>query len=691
MAKWLAVGFLVCAAAWTVCGVRVDDVDPFIGTVAESGDAAFGGHGLGKTFPGAAYPFGMVQLSPDTVTGGDNGPGYSWTHKTIEGFSFLHMSGIGWYGEFGNFQVMPGGPGATPFSHDKEKASPGYYAVELPERGCKVELTVSRRSGMMRITYAEGGEKELSIDLARRIGERTRAKPHGRQTFEVTGANAFAGEIVCDHRDGGWGGGAGGVDYTLSFRGAFSKPLDRVEHAGGETNRVVTVRFRVAAGESVTLHVAFAFDGRPEEPRGLDFDALRAATRETWAKALGCIDVEGGTPDERTVFATALYHAMIDPRDIGDAVLNGHRYTRRTVFSGWDVFRSAFPLLTLIRPDVVSDTVNSMMDTVVSGRRETLPRWDILGCPSGCMLGQPIASVMADAYEKGIRGFDADLALTLLMDTLEKESNDRATGYSAGSLSATLEYAYSDWCCGRLAQLMGKDDVARRYFGYAQNYTNCWSGEVRWMRTRLAGGAWHDWSGREVFGQGCLESNPWQQGWFVPHDPEGLMRLMGGRSVYTAELESIFAAVPTNFLWNAAYNHPNEPCHTLPFMWTFSDRPEMTGVWTRRICAAAYGTGPYGLCGNDDVGQMSAWYVLCAVGLHPLCPGDGRWCLTAPVFTRATLRLGNGKTFTIRAPRADAAHDKIRRVRLNGRPVDVRTVSTAAVLAGGELEIDLEP
>ena len=665
----------------------VDCINPFVGAVTYPdgglrGDESI--HGFGKTFPGAATPFGLVQLSPDTVTGGDNGSGYSYTHKTIEGFSFTHMSGVGYYGDFGNFQVMPGKVAKSRFSHDDEKAEAGYYRVRLPEADVEVELTAAPRAGMIRLTYEKGGEGSFKIDLARRIGELSRAKPHGRQTFRKTGERSFEGEISCDHRDGGWGHGRGKVDYTLRFSGVCSKPLGGMEKTGGDTNLVVRATFPVDAGEQVVLHVAFDFCGSPAAPIGFDFDGMRAAARRSWESALECVRVSGGTERERRIFATALYHAMLDPRDVG----SGSGFVRRTVFSGWDVYRSEMPLLTLIRPDVVSDTISSMMEVVTSGKRRTLPRWDIFGCESGCMIGQPIVSVMACAYERGIRSFDAEKALELAQASLEAESNDRRLGYKPGSLSETLEYAYADWCCGRLAELMGRDEVARRYFGYAQAYTNCWSAEVGWMRARTADGGWLPWKGREKSGQGCIESNPWQQGWFVPHDIEGLVRLMGGRARFTQELDKFFSVVPDDFRWNDAYNHPNEQCHALPYLWAHSDRPEAVGFWTRRICEGAYGDGPFGLCGNDDVGQMSAWHVLSAIGLHPLCPGDGKWYVTAPVFPEVRLNIG-GKTLIVRSQRSEPGAWRIAELKLNGRRLDRRWLTTAELVAGGELALSL--
>lgn len=674
----------------------VDLVDPMVGTVTypESGlRGQEGVHGFGKTFPGATTPFGLVQLSPDTITGGDNGSGYSYTHNTIEGFSFTHMSGVGYYGEFGNIQVMPSDLPKSGFSHSEEVARAGYYRVRLADAGVVAEATAARRSGMLRFAYERDGEGVVRIDLARRIGELSRVKRFGWQRFETVAPDAFAGEIVCDHRDGGWGRGEGGVDYRIFFSGRISRTPATVSLSGGTSNCVARMSFPVKAGERVTIHLALSFDNPPEVPQDLDFDAMRNAAREAWSSEFDVISVDGGSAEQRQIFATALYHAFLDPREIGSGELNGHSFVRRTVFSGWDVYRSAFPLYTLLRPDVVSDTVNSMMETVVSGKRDTLPRWDIFGCPSGCMVGQPVISVMADAWEKGIRGFDGRLALKLSMSALAKEGNDRRLGYTPGQLSETLEFSYADWCCGRLAEMLGEREIAARYFAAAQAHTNCWSSEVAWMRARTKDGGWLPWQGREVDGQGCVEANPWQQGWFVPHDPEGLVRLMGGRKKFTAELERFFAEVPSDFRWNPAYNHPNEPCHVVPFLWAYSERPDEVSKWTRRIMAGAYGTGPFGLCGNDDCGQMSAWYVLSAIGIHPICPGDGRWYLTAPLFRETVIRLNqsyyDGRTFTIRVIGGYSSECRIRKVRLNGVLLDRLWIMTREITAGGTLELEM--
>ncbi len=718
VAVWL---WLMAGTVPVPASEMVDWIDPMVGTVTyppaelagrNKGNGAI--HGCGKTFPGAATPFGQVQLSPDTITGGDNGSGYSYPMRTIEGFSFLHMSGVGAYGEFGNFQVMPTtGPrvldrerACSPFDHARETAKAGSYRVSLDRYGVDVELTAARTAGMLRFAYPPTANARVQIDLGRRIGQMERWLAHSEQQVTVVDDRTIEGRMTCSEKDGGWIHLDGKVNYTVYFHAAFSEPFrttgvcDKGElqppsavHTG--TNLLFFAEFgRLAKPLVMSAGISFesiadARANHARDVRGRTFESVRDAARASWAAALSGISVTGGTAKERTIFATALYHAFLDPREVG----RGDGFVRRTVFSGWDVFRSEMPLLTLLRPDVVSDTINSMMETVTSGKRTTLPRWDIFGCASGCMIGQPIVSVMADAYEKGIRTFDAARALDLACRSLEVESNRRDLGFTPGSLSCTLEYAYNDWCCARLAEMTGRKDVAARYDAYAQFYTNCWSREAGWMRARTADGGWLPWKGREAHGQGCVEANPWQQGWFVPHDPDGLIRLMGGKARFTAELEAFFNATPDDFGWCDSYNHPNEPCHTLPFLFALSEKPELVSAWTRRICARAYDVGPYGLCGNDDVGQMSAWYVLAAIGLHPLCPGDGKWYLCAPLFKETVIRLDPayyaGGTFTIRAPAADAAHGRIRAVRLNGKPLDRPYVTTAEVAAGGVLEFDL--
>ena len=714
----------VCAALSAV--EMVDEVNPFIGCITQNASSF---HGLGKTFPGAATPCGMIQLSPDTITGGDNGPGYSWCMGTIEGFSFTHLSGIGWYGEFGNFQVMPTtGPrvldrekAASPYSHEREVASPGYYAVTLDRYGVRAEMTAASRAGMLRFTFPRAERVRVQIDLGRRIGQKERWLKHSRQHVRVVDDRTIEGFMHCPYEDGGWGRGGGKVSYTQHFRCVFSRPFaafgawdkDKVfegAHDFSGTNTGFFAEFDVKGGDAVVVRAGLSYvDGAgarlnlERDMPDFDFDAARARARALWQDAFDGVRFEGGTKDERAVFATALYHSLIDPRMIADAdgrymgsdgkVYQSSSFTLRTVFSGWDVFRSEFPLLTIIRPDIVDDTINSMIRWNELGPRDTLPVWDIFGCLSGCMIGNPLIPCMADAWEKGIRGWPAETAWRLAEHTSSVRRNADC-GWTPGSLSTTLEYAFDDWCMGKLADMLGKPARARHYYSRAQCYTNCWSAEVEWMRARRADGSWLPWLGRKVHGrQGTVESNPYQQAWFVPHDVYGLMRLMGGECKFADELETFFDGAPPDFLWNDYYNHPNEPVHHVPFMFPYCGKPWLTQKWTREICAKAYRNDVYGLCGNDDVGQMSAWYVLAASGLHPVAPGSGIWILTSPVFTKVSFRLDpkyyKGGTFTISAPKASAKNRYVRSAKLNGKNLDRMWLTTAEVSGGGVLELEM--
>ena len=710
-----------------------DEVNPIIGTITQDPSS---GHGLGKTFPGATTPCGMVQLSPDTITGGDNGPGYSYKMKTIEGFSFTHLSGIGWYGEFGNLQVMPTtGPrcfdrekACSPYSHDRETAKAGYYQVLLERYGINAEMTAAPRAGILRFTYPAGETRRVQIDLGRRIGQKERWLAHSRQTVKVVAPNAIEGEIVCPDKDGGWGRGAGQVNYTVHYRAEFSEPFAVCGAWEGGSNGIKEEVFADNAGEHAGVNAGF-FAEFPASDKPLlmkagisfvsvegarknlahdiadfDFDAARARSRALWSDAFAGVHVTGGTPAERTIFATALYHALVDPRMVADVdgrymgsdgkIYQSGVFTLRTVFSGWDVFRSEFPLLTLIRPDIVNDTVNSMMRWMELGPRDTLPVWDIFGCKSSCMLGNPIIPVIVDAYEKGIRNFDAELAWRQADQTSRKRRNNDC-GWQPGNLSETLEYAYTDWCMAKFSEMLGKTDDARRYHERALWYKNCWSDEVQWMRARNKDGSWTKWDGRMRHGQGCIESNPWQQGWFVPHDVYGLAELMGGKDKLGDGLNEFFEATPKHFLWNDAYNHANEPVHHVAFMFAYAGRPWLTQKWTREICEKAYFNDVRGLCGNEDVGQMSAWYVLAASGLHPVCPGSGLWMLTSPVFPEISFRLDpkytKGGRFTVRAHGASKENRYIREAMLNGQPLDRLWLTTQEVSAGGLLEFTMGP
>jgi predicted alpha-1,2-mannosidase len=729
-----------------------DYVNPMVGAVTY-GEETTDVHGFGKTFPGAATPFGLVQLSPDTRTGGDNGPGYSWNHKTIEGFSFTHMSGIGWYGDLGNFLVMPTtGPLHTAkgsddlpeqgyrsrYSHDSEIAKAGYYAVTLVDYNIRAELTAAPRAGMIRFTFPENKESRIQIDLSRRIGGTST-----EQYFKVIDDSTFCGWMTCPPEGGGWGNGAGRADYTVYFWCQFSKPMkkfgawsvdipdgwprkredvtreryqkrvSRADVSFGEREMQgehlgFFTEFATSENEQVLVKSGISFTSIEGARENLmhdiphwDFDKVRKQARDLWNAALGRVKVDGGSGKENRIFYTALYHTLLDPRNFADVngdytgadknIHKNNEFTYRTIFSGWDVFRSQFPLQTIINPHIVNDEINSLIQMADLSGRNYFPRWEFLNAFSGCMIGNPAVSVVADAYSKGIRDYDVDKAFLYSRNSVDTFSN-MPEGYTANNLSQTLEYAYFDWCFARFADMRGEHKVARDYYERSKAYKNVWDPKVKWFRTRTSDGSWLKWEGKIAHGQGCVESNPFQQGWFVPHDVPGLVDLMG-MEFLQKELLSFFEQAPDNFKWNDYYNHPNEPVHHVPFLFNAVGLPWKTQEWTRKICSNAYGDDVFGLCGNEDVGQMSAWYVLSAIGLHPLCPGDGKYQITSPVFSEIDIELDTryyrGESFRISAKNNSPENVYIQSAILNGTPLKHSWLSHTELAAGGELVLQM--
>lgn len=679
-------------------------------------------------------------------------------HDTLEGFSFTHLSGTGWYGDLGNFLVTPTvgalhtarGTRENPdrgyrsrISHATEVAQAGYYAITLDDYAVRAELTATPRAGMIRFAFPKHEQSRIQIDLARRVGGTST-----EQFVRVVDEHTICGWMTCPPEGGGFGNGGGTVDYTVHFYCQFSKPLtrygvwraeipdawerknfdvaaDAYQQAVAEAPVTYGAReaqgrhlgffteFETAADDVVLLKCGISFVSIEGAKANLehdiphwDFDAVRDEAQASWERALSVVRVEGGTDDDKETFYTALYHTMIDPRCVSD--VNGdyvgadghvHRaedFTYRSVFSGWDVYRSQFPLQTLINPAMVNDEINSLLQIAELSGRGYLPRWEMLNAYTGSMLGNPGVVVIVDAYRKGIRNYDTDKAFACCRQSVDTFGNGEqgyaAKGIGKGCISETLEYAYSDWCFARFAESLGKADLARVYDERSRAYRNIWNDEVRWFRARDEEGHWLDWQGKTVHGQGCRESNPYQQGWFVPHDIPGLVELMG-EDYFLQELTALFENTPEDFLWNDYYNHPNEPVHNTVFLFNAIGKPWLTQKWSRMICAKAYGPGPFGLCGNEDVGQMSAWYVLAAMGIHPICPGDGIYQITSPVFDRIEITLDpdyhTGKTFTIVARNNSPDNIYIQSAELNGRPLDRLEISHEEITAGGLLVLTM--
>ena len=717
----------------------VDYIDPLIGCWTKKEGKS---HGLGKTFPGAATPFGLVQLSPDTITGGDNGSGYSRHHDTIEGFSFNHMSGIGWFGDLGNLQVLPT-TGALEFTRsgsiddwayaarsefckESEVAKAGYYSVLLRRYNIKTELTAAPHAGILRFTYPESETSRIQIDLSRRIGMTNIVKNHSEQHVEVVDDHTIQGYMQCSSLDGGWGRGKGQVGYKLHFYVQFSKPiaqygvweLDQTfpgkdRHTG--RNSGFYMDFPTGKGEEVLMKAGISYVSTAGAKANLkhdipdwDFDGVFQRARALWGKAIEGVSVEGGTEDQKTIFATALYHSFIDPRSASDVdgsyvgadsgIYKAEGFTYRTIFSGWDVYRSQFPLLTILRPDIVNDQVNTFIE--LAKHRGYLPRWEILNAYSGCMEGEPAVPVIAEAYRKGIRNYDVEKAYaacrqTILGDKREGRALYRATGYWPDSMSRTLENCYADYALAVFARELGKTGDATILDKMAMNYRNIFDPSVNNMRTRDAGGRWVKWTSL-VEGVGCTETNPYQQNWFVPHDVQGLIDLMGGTEGFLARLEPFFEKSEGRFSgWNDYYNHANEPVHHVPYLFNYVGKPWLTQKWVRIIMDKAYSTGVKGLCGNEDVGQMSAWYLLSAMGFHPVDPVSGLYLVGSPLFDRVSVRLDplyhKGRQLTIVARNNSDLNRYVQSLSLNGVPINRAWLTHEEITSGGTLEFVMGP
>ena len=733
-------------------------VNPFIGA-STSVDAAGVYHGLGKTYPGVTTPFGMTQVSPNTITGGDNAPGYSSEHTTIEGFAMTQMSGVGWYGDMGNFLVMPttgelhtiagredGSVKGWRSRYDKssESAEAGWYGVRLTDYDIYAESSATPHCGVLRFTYPKSDLSRVQVDLARRVGGCSE-----EQYVKVESDRAFSGWMRCTPQTGGWGNGDGKVAYTLYFYAELSRPVDEwgfwsadiPDGWARKNNDVVTPEylakvveaaiirgekelqgehigifgeFDTRKGEQVELKVGISYVDAEGAKRNFDaevanksFNKVRKEAFKQWNNALAKVEVEGCTDVDKRIFYTALYRTMLEPRihtDVDGRYVGGDfkvhnaedKFVKRTLFSGWDVFRSQMPLQTIINPSVVNDVICSLMEQARTSGRQYYERWELFNSYTGCMLGNPALSVLADAYAKGIRNYDVEEAYRYAVNSSAEFGNGEL-GYtvSGTSISHTLEYAYFDWCIAQLAKALGKSDDVETYMLKSQAWRNLFDDEKGWFRPRRADGEWEEWpeNARTKEWYGCMEATPYQQGWFVPHEIDALAEKLGGKELAVADLRNFFEKAPADMHWNAYYNHANEPVHHVPFMFNRLGAPYLTQYWSRFICRQAYADKVEGIVGNEDAGQMSAWYVLAAMGLHPVCPGEERIEITSPVFESVTISLdkeyAQGGKFVVRALDNSPENVYIQSAKLNGEPYNKCYINFSDIAAGGELELQM--
>ncbi|NJD08885.1 MAG: glycoside hydrolase family 92 protein [Gemmatimonadetes bacterium] len=712
-------------------------VDPFIGT---------GAHG--HTYPGATVPFGMVQLSPDNgISGWDWSSGYHRPDSILVGFSHTHLSGTG-IGDLLDVLFQPVTGEVDPvrqqagreagqvhawFRQAEERAEPGYYSVPLrgaggagdaaarspgePER-VLAELTATPRVGWHRYTFPAGAGAGLFIDLGFAVNW---------DAPTASGMEVRGDSLVTGYRHSkGWA-----PDQRLWFAAKFSRPItgwslaqDSSASAGGVRASGVRVRglLRFApAAEPLVVKVAISYvdaEGAlrnlDAEAGGWDFEGTRAAARAAWAEALGSIRIETKDVARARTFYTALYHTQLAPvlfEDVdhryrgGDGRVHTAGFRNYSIFSLWDTFRAAHPLFTIIDPERVDDLVRSML--AFQREHGLLPVWSLVGNETNTMTGYHAIPVIADAWLKGFRGFDGNEALDAMIRSAQQDERGLAPYRQYGfipseadveSVTKTLEYAYDDWAIARMAESLGRADDARRFRARAGSWRNVFDPATRFMRGRHADSTWVTpfdpkfASDREH--RDYTEGNAWQHTWFVPHDVAGLIERMGGDGAFIAKLDSLFQADTALVGQHASvdisgmigqYAHGNEPSHHIAYLYSYAGAPGRTAEQVRQILTTLYDDSSAGLSGNEDCGQMSAWYVLSALGFYPVDPVGGVYVLGTPLFERAEIAVGPRRSFRIFAPGVSDEAKYIRGAMLNGRPLQRSWISHEEIVAGGTL------
>ena len=724
-----------------------DQVDPMIGTGGE-----------GHTFPGAVAPFGMVQFSPDTDATCvlracyGHAAGYRYDDPTIQGFSLTHFSGAG-HSDLGDFLMMPVAGDTVPlepgdpakpgsgyrsrYDHSTEIARPGYYSVLLGDGGIRAELTAGTRIGVARYrASSKSTPMQLVLDLRSSLYD-------------------YPGKVLWSslrrHRDGivsgcrrtrGWA-----PDRVLCFAMRFSAPLKGHAFVSTETDvayqgfqgpgrgsdavaersgRALVARFEFGALDralEVTTAIssvdeAGAIANLASEPG--DFDAIRAKTTAAWRTALDVLKIDAPAPMRKSV-ATALYHSLLAPAVAGDAdgryrgpdnqVHRAEGYTFRSTFSLWDTFRAEHPLLTLVQPPATSsDIVRSLVASREASPDGILPVWQFQGRETWTMIGYHAAPVIADAYLKGIRGFDADAALAAMVASATYApygglGEYMKRGYvpidrEPEAASKTVEYAYDDWTIARMARAMGRAKVAATFEHRAGNWRNSFDATTGFVRARKTDGTFRvPFDPTAInYGSDYTEGNAWQYSWFVPQDQAALVGALGGDAATVARLDAMFDFDNSKLDYSHAediagligqYIHGNEPSHHVAYLYSYAGAPWRTQARLTQIVESQYRATPDGLSGNDDLGQMSAWLVFTALGFYPVTPGSLEYVIGRPFVDRAVLTLPNGRRLTVRADGLDRRHPYVGQVALNGVRVTRAYLRHDEIMAGGELRFTM--
>ncbi|MFR9524297.1 MAG: GH92 family glycosyl hydrolase [Rikenellaceae bacterium] len=702
-------------------------VDPFIGT---------GGHG--HTFPGATMPNGMVQLSPDTrLLGWDACSGYHYSDHTIIGFSHTHLSGTG-IGDYGDILLMPmsgelffeAGDQAnvesgyrSSFSHEREVATPGYYAVELDDQ-ITAELTASTRVGMHRYSFGTPvAQQAVIIDLA-----------HSLQNHHniVTSINILSDTQIEGYKSTrGWA-----KSQPVYFYAEFSEPFEAELFEDSKAMLKFANKKEVVAKVAISAVDSAGARGNMQEIEGWDFDQVASDAKKAWNEKLSHIVVEDDNCEHKSIFYTALYHSFISPntfidldgrylgqdQQIHQAAQGQNNYT---VYSLWDTFRAQHPLLSIINPEFNAELAANLVQKYEEGG--CLPKWDLWGNYTGTMTGYHAVSVIAEAYLKGARNFDAEKAFEACVHSsgyhpieanfidgaistgalmpISKKYKD-TIGYVPAdieheSVANALEYAYSDWCIAQFAKALGKDEEAAEFEAKAKLYKNYFNAETGFMRGKLLDGSW-----REPFdprasnhrSDDYCEGNAWQWSWYVPHDVQGLVILHGSKEAFVSKLDSLFT-VSSELVGEAIsgditgligqYAHGNEPSHHITHLYNYVDEGWKTQELVDEILKTLYFKDPNGLAGNEDCGQMSAWYILNAIGMYSIAPASGEYSFGRPLFDKVTIPLAGGKELVVETINNSDENKYIQSIVVNDKVWNSLIIDYATLMDGAKIVIEM--
>ncbi|TDW47877.1 putative alpha-1,2-mannosidase [Flavobacterium sp. 270] len=697
-------------------------VDPFIGT---------GGHG--HTYPGATVPFGMLQVSPDNgISSWDWCSGYHHSDSIVAGFSHLHLSGTG-IGDLADILFMPINkkvdlttkatsrdllPYKSKYSHANEKTVPGYYQVFLEDPKINVELTSSQRTALHKYTFNNNDTQSVIVDLG----------------FAINWDKVLKTSITIedDHTISGYRYSTGWAkNQKVFFVAKFSKPI---------TESIITADKKIvsgnkAEGENTALQLFFNAGNSNElfvkvalssvsianakdnfDIGDKDFNAVKSQAATSWNSVLGKIKVETPIDSLKTIFYTSLYHAQVAPvtysdkngqfRREDDKIITAKNYTAYSTLSLWDTFRAENPLLTILDPNRVSDMVNSMLSYY--NTKKILPVWTLYANETNTMTGYHSIPVIVDAYLKGIKGFDGEKAFEAMKATMMQDERGlnfyKKYGYIPynlldESVTITLEYAYDDWCVAQMAKALGKQADYEFFFNRSKAYQHLFDPKTGFMRGKSEDGkSWNEPFDAKHSNHrehtDYTEGNAWQHSWFVPQNVEDFIKLHGGNQIFTSRLEQLFTESSEITGNNVSadisgligqYAHGNEPSHHISYLFNHAGQPWRTQYWVRHILDTQYNTTANGLSGNEDCGQMSAWYVFSSMGLYPMNPASGEYEIGSPIFEKSTINLDGGKTFVIEAQNVSNKNFYIQSATLNGQPFNKTAISHKQLLQGGVL------